>query len=103
MEIEKSKQSKMDGLQQALNRTGKITSQLQAQPVPATPPNGVDRIPSRIGLVNVACWLHPNYKSSLHLIHASKARLGIRATIQDLHKEALNNLFAKYDVPTVSE
>jgi hypothetical protein len=42
---------------------------------------------SRTGQVNISAWLHPDFKSSL----------------QNLMAEALNDLFAKYNVPTIRE
>ena len=91
--------SKMQNLQQALSRsTGKV-----AAPDPVTPPalqavptNG-GRQPSRAGQVNISSWLNANFKSSLRLVQARKGN----ATIQELMAEALNDLFSKYDVPTI--
>jgi hypothetical protein len=48
--------------------------------------------------VNISAWLDGNYKSSLRLVQARK---GANATLQDLLAEALNDLFMKYDVPTI--
>jgi hypothetical protein len=52
---------------------------------------------SRRDKVNVAAWLDPAYKSSLRLIQARKG-----GNIQGLLEEALNDLFAKHDVPQVT-
>jgi hypothetical protein len=55
---------------------------------------------SRAGQVNISAWLHPDFKSSLRLVQARKGR---NAALQDLMGEALNDLFAKYDVPTIRQ
>jgi hypothetical protein len=94
--------SKMQNLQQALSRsTGKAPA--VPEPVAATttvtPPNP-QRQPSRKGQVNISAWLDGNYKSSLRLVQARK---GGNATLQDLLAEALNDLFTKYDVPTIRQ
>lgn len=92
--------SKMQNLQQALRQsTGKGPPVLEPPvtiapvPVAASP-----RQPSRAGHVNISCWLHRDFKSSLRLVQARK---GASATLQDLMAEALNDLFTKYDVPTI--
>jgi len=97
--------SKMQNLQEALRQsTGK--------PVPSTalPPGSVPaasapsivsaRAPGRAEQVNISAWLHADYKSSLRLVQARKGR---NATLQGLMSEALNDLFTKYDVPTIRE
>ena len=42
--------------------------------------------------------MDPHFKSGLRLVQARK---GPKCEIQELVAEALNDLFAKYDVPTV--
>jgi hypothetical protein len=44
-------------------------------------------------------WLHADFKRSLRLAQLSKTD---KVYIDDLVAEALNDLFVKYDVPTVS-
>lgn len=56
------------------------------------------KAPSREGKTPITAFLSPNYKSSLRLIQAKRG-----GTVQDLIAEALNDLFAKYNVPTVSD
>ncbi|MGP0076209.1 MAG: ribbon-helix-helix domain-containing protein [Bryobacteraceae bacterium] len=95
--------SKMQNLQQALRQTaGKstLTPELLAAPAAATSPANTRRQPSREGQVNISSWLHGDFKSSLRLV---QARRGGRATLQDLMAEALNDLFTKYDVPTIQQ
>lgn len=90
--------SKMQHLQNALNTTtGK--SAKASSPKPETPTlSAAPRQPSRLGQVNVSAWLDADFKSSLRLVQARK---GSNATLQELLAEALNDLFAKYDVPSI--
>jgi hypothetical protein len=60
-------------------------------------PTAAARQANRQGKVNVAAWMHPGFKNSLRLVQARRP-----GTIQDLMEEALNDLFAKYDVPQVN-
>jgi hypothetical protein len=62
-----------------------------------------DSAPSRQGKEHIGGWLDPSYKTSLLLIQAKLKGQGIKRTTQALFAEALNDLFAKYDVPTISE
>jgi hypothetical protein len=62
-------------------------------PKPAT----TYKAPSRKGKTNLTAYLSPDYKGSLRLIQARTNR-----SIQALIAEALNDLFAKYDVPTAN-
>ena len=57
---------------------------------------------SRSGKIHVGAWLPPEFKTSLRMVQIKTAKDGERG-FQDLVAEALNDLFAKYDVPTVSE
>ena len=95
--------SKMQNLQSALERsTGRTT---KPEPV-ATPPviapvnvkTAGGRSPGRQGQFNLSSWQPLAFKSSLRLVQARKGNV----TIQDLMAEALNDLFIKYDVPTVN-
>jgi hypothetical protein len=95
--------SKMQNLQQALRQsTGKpaLAPDLLETPAPTMIPVNTRRPPSREGQVNISSWLHGDFKSSLRLV---QARRGGRATLQDLMAEALNDLFTKYDVPTIQQ
>jgi len=51
--------------------------------------------PSRTGKVNVTGYFAPAVKSSFRMIQTKHPEM----TIQDLLAEALNDLFAKYNVP----
>jgi hypothetical protein len=82
-------------LQQALDRK---------KPEEAPPARRADtdapgsyKAPSREGKMPITAYLSPDYKASLRLIQAKRG-----GTTQALIAEALNDLFTKYDVPTVS-
>ncbi len=53
--------------------------------------------PGRVGKVNVTGYFHPDVKRSLMMIRLKPEKTGVRD--QDLLAEALNDLFAKYNVP----
>ena len=53
--------------------------------------------PGRAGKVNVTGYFHPDVKRSLMMIRLRPEKTGVRD--QDLLAEALNDLFAKYNVP----
>lgn len=98
--------SKLANLQSALDnartapsgtnegRRPKATAAARAEPTTAPTPV---RQPNRVGRVNIAAWLDPAFKNSIRLIQARRP-----GTIQEIMEEALNDLFAKYDVPQVS-
>jgi hypothetical protein len=52
--------------------------------------------PSRVGKTNLTAYLSTDYKRNMRLIQAKTGR-----SLQTLIAEALNDLFAKYDVPTI--
>src|ERR1700692_1881195 len=95
--------SKMQGLQQALNKSsGKpkfemlepvVTSDDTVKSVPSI------KAPSRHGKEYTGAWLNPDFKKSLRLVQIRK---GGKVYLDDLIAEALNDLFFKYDVPTVN-
>jgi hypothetical protein len=95
--------SKMQNLQQALSQsTRKSPSgpEPAATNSPASVATTAPKSQSRAGQVNISAWLHPDFKSSLRLVQARKGR---DAALQNLMAEALNDLFSKYDVPTIRE
>jgi hypothetical protein len=53
--------------------------------------------PSRVGKANITAYLSQDYKSNLRLIQARTGR-----SLQAIIAEALNDVFQKYDVPTIS-
>lgn len=86
---------KLQALQRALD-----SKQPQATKPKASAPARSEsyRAPSREGKTNITAYLVPGFKSSLRLIQARNG-----ASLQALVAEALNDLFAKYNVPTVKE
>ena len=91
--------SKLSNLQSALDRTRSPTAApANTNPTPAPAPAATaTRQANRQGKVNIAAWMDPAYKASLRLIQARRS-----GSIQDLLEEALNDLFAKYDVPQIA-
>ena len=95
--------NKTSALQAALSQSsGKrqlpVVPSVPEPVAPAAPTTGTARPPSRAGKENISAWLSPEYQTSLRLVHARTGRKK-----QDLIAEALNDLFAKYDVPQVRE
>lgn len=86
----------MQALQEALK--GTQSKPTPAQAVADAPTGPGYMAPSREGKTNITAYLSPDYKASLRLI---QARTG--GSLQGLIAEALNDLFRKYDVPTVKE
>src|SRR5262245_42810935 len=95
---------KLKNLQQALNDTAGKPQTPKAKPQPEKPtqepPPSTEakRQPSRVGKKNVGAWLHPDFSTGLRLV---QIRRGGGVYLDDLIAEALNDLFRKYDVPTV--
>jgi hypothetical protein len=94
-----AKPNKLAALQKALNRSGKPEEGQEEAPPPAarTETAGSYKAPSRENKTPITAYLSPDYKTSLRLIQARENR-----SFQALIGEALNDLFAKYNVPTVS-
>lgn len=96
--------SKMQNLQTALNRsTGRKAATPERVAVTAASMvvrDGRSRPPGRMEQFNLSSWQPKAFKSSLRLVQARK---GGDPTIQELMAEALNDLFIKYDVPTVNQ
>jgi hypothetical protein len=85
-------------LQKALERGGKPAPAAQTERTEATARAGSYKAPSRANKTPITAYLSTDYKTSLRLIQARENR-----SIQALIGEALNDLFAKYKVPTVNE
>ncbi len=99
--------SKMEGLQQALKaNSGKASPERQepkAAPSKAEKPAPVAKPSSREGKEYTGAWLNPDFGTSLRLVQLRRRRNaeGKKVFLDDLIAEALNDLFLKYDVPTV--
>ena len=93
--------TKLANLQSALEITAK-SAIIPAKPQTlrsgeAAPPiAGNYTARSRAAKTALTTYLSPDFKSSLRLIQAKKG-----GSFQDLVAEALNDLFAKYDVPII--
>jgi len=97
----------MQSLQQALNNSAvkptrtKPELQGEAAVVSIAPKKlaAPRKSPSREGKENISAWLHPDFKKGLRLTQLRKEE---KTYLDDLLAEALNDLFRKYDVPTVA-
>jgi len=99
--------SKMQGLQQALKNTSGKASVQRAEPLtdcnnPAVS-SAKARPPSREGKEFTGAWLKADFATSLRLVQIRKRKneKGGKIYLDDILAEALNDLFRKYDVPTV--
>jgi hypothetical protein len=100
--------AKMNALEEALrNSSGKSTAEaLVAKPTPREreePRSRGAKTASREGKEHIGAWLNPDFNTSLRMIqlHRGRDAQGNRVYLADLMAEALNDLFLKYDVPTV--
>lgn len=93
---------RLAGLKSALEEAaGSRPATKAAAPAKAEP---AERTGSRNGKIHVGAWLPPEYKTSLRMIQIKTGgKGGPERGFQQLMAEALNDLFAKYDVPTISE
>jgi hypothetical protein len=92
------------GLRDALNLAGQGQGSAKLAPARTQrlPPAGARpevAKPYRAGRVNVTGYFDPAVKQSIRLIQAQHPG----RTVQDLLAEALNDLFAKYNVPQAAE
>jgi hypothetical protein len=94
---------RMAGLKSALEEAagGRAGAAVRATPATAKTASA-EKAGSRSGKIHVGAWLSPDFKTSLRMVQIKTAKSGERG-FQDLVAEALNDLFAKYDVPTVGE
>ena len=83
-------------LQQGLNKAIQ-TAAVEPQPVAAAEMSTVQK--SRQGKVHLGGWLSRSFTSSLRLVQAKQPE----KDLQTLFAEALNDLFSKYNVPTVDK
>jgi hypothetical protein len=85
-------------LQKALEGKGNPPPAKNPEPPQSTERPGSYKAPSREGKTPITAYLSHDFKSSLRLIQAKRG-----GSVQELIAEALNDLFAKHNVPTVSE
>jgi len=88
----------MQALQEALKGTQAPPKASQTAPAATGNSQGYYTAPSREGKTNITAYLSPDYKASLRLIQAKAGN-----SLQALVAEALNDLFRKYNVPTVDQ
>ncbi len=99
--------SKLQNLQQALKSSaGKATPEKPAPLAssdPAAKPAPRAKSASRVGKDYTGAWLNPDFGTSLRLVQIRKRKDadGKKVYLDDILAEALNDLFIKYDVPTV--
>jgi hypothetical protein len=99
--------SKIQNLQQALkNSSGKATIE-KPEPVRASDDSKKSvpkaKYSSREGKEYTGAWLNADFGTSLRLVQIRKRKDvgGKKVYLDDIFAEALNDLFLKYDVPTV--
>ncbi|HEU5380268.1 MAG TPA: ribbon-helix-helix domain-containing protein [Ktedonobacteraceae bacterium] len=96
---------KMQNLQQALSSASSNKPKAEVSRPASEPAGETDKLvktarsPSREGKENVSAWLHPDFKKALRLVQVRREE---KVYLDDLMAEALNDLFRKYDVPTVT-
>lgn len=91
--------AKVNSLQAALtqNRKGRDQDTETAEPKTQAAPRGkADRPAYREGQANVSAYLPKGFQQSMRLLFAQTGRAQ-----RELLAEALNDLFAKHDVPQV--
>jgi hypothetical protein len=99
--------SKMQGLQQALkDSSGKAN--VEKPIAKAASPDPAKREPKaksagREGKEYTGAWLNPDFGTSLRMVQLRRRKdaQGNKIYLDDLIAEAFNDLFRKYDVPTV--
>lgn len=89
------KGSKVDVLKQELLKAAGDRSR---PPAPIASSGGSYKAPSREGRCHIAAVLPPAYKTSIRAVQMKQDK-----PLQHLLAEALNLLFEKYNVPTVTE
>jgi hypothetical protein len=90
------KTATLRNLQSGLNRVSGIRQEIEKTDQPTAAPTAQAR-PDRAGKTLIGGWFPRSFSSSLRLIQAKHPE----RTTQELVNEALNDLFAKYNVPTI--
>ena len=99
--------SKLQNLQQALkSSSGKAATENPAPLVSSDPvakPAPRAKPANRVKKDYTGAWLNPDFGMSLRLVQIRKRQdaQGKKVFLDDILAEALNDLFRKYDVPTV--
>jgi hypothetical protein len=83
----------------ALLKASMGAAQGDQQPARAQPVSTSTQHSTRAGKVQIGAWLSPDYRSSLRAIQVQQPD----KNTQSLISEALNDLFAKYRVPTIRD
>jgi hypothetical protein len=90
---------KIAALQEGLNKAADRTKPASPTATAASTSSGSSyKAPSREGRLHIAAVLPPAYKASIRAVQMKKDK-----PLQHLMAEALNLLFEKYNVPTVTE
>jgi hypothetical protein len=92
------KGSKLDVLKQGLKAADDRSRPAPSQEKTAKNTGGSYKAPSREGRCHIAAVLPPAYKTSIRAVQMKQDK-----PLQHLLAEALNLLFEKYNVPTVTE
>ena len=87
--------NKMAALQNALKTKSETASPAPGSVITQTTMASY-KAPSRTGKTNLTAYLSQDYKRNMRLIQAKTGK-----SLQALIAEALNDLFTKYDVPTI--
>jgi hypothetical protein len=99
----KGSAKKVDSLQKSINAVNPNSGRRPAIVAPAASPTPIatGKPSGRVGHANISAWLPKEFKRSIRLVQARKG--DDKATLQDLMGEAFNDLFSKYDVPTIPQ
>jgi hypothetical protein len=89
----------MDALALAAHGPGSAKQSPASTPAEPQGARAAGTKPGRVGRINVTGYFDPAVKQSLRLIQAKHPD----RTVQHLLAEALNDLFAKYNVPQTAE
>jgi hypothetical protein len=89
------KTSLTDALGKAAAGERSVKAAAEAPALKASGANAATAKPGRAGRVNITGYFDPTVKQSIRMIQAKHPE----RTVQDLLAEALNDLFAKHNVP----
>jgi hypothetical protein len=92
--------SKIANLQNALNSSSGRSAPVAVAPRVAPAITKSAKPQGRVDMANISAWLHKDFKKSIRLVQAKRPD---NSSLQDLMAEAFNDLFSKYNVPTVEQ